>query len=209
MRKFGLCLFYGLCVFTIAFSLFWMALPRLPLPEAPADETPPISGSVSSLVQAAAPTAAGYYLCDTGGRVAVYACNADGTPGALQQLTGIYVNLLPENDVLRIRRGIRVHSLPELQALLEAPADETPPISGSVSSLVQAAAPTAAGYYLCDTGGRVAVYACNADGTPGALQQLTGIYVNLLPENDVLRIRRGIRVHSLPELQALLEDLGG
>ena len=114
MRKFGLCLFYGLCVFTIAFSLFWMALPRLPLPEAPADETPPIS-----LVQAAAPTAAGYYLCDTGGRVAVYACNADGTPGALQQLTGIYVNLLPENDVLRIRRGIRVHSLPELQALLE------------------------------------------------------------------------------------------
>ena len=100
MRKFGLCLFYGLCVFTIAFSLFWMALPRLPLPEAP-------------------PTAAGYYLCDTGGRVAVYACNADGTPGALQQLTGIYVNLLPENDVLRIRRGIRVHSLPELQALLE------------------------------------------------------------------------------------------
>ncbi len=65
MRKFGLCLFYGLCVFTIAFSLFWMALPRLPLPEAPADETPPISGSVSSLVQAAAPTAAGYYLCDT------------------------------------------------------------------------------------------------------------------------------------------------
>ena len=119
LRQFGLCLFYGLCVFTIAFSLFWMALPRLPLPEAPADETPPISGSVSSLVQAAAPTAAGYYLCDTGGRVAVYACNADGTPGALQQLTGIYVNLLPENDVLRIRRGIRVHSLPELQALLE------------------------------------------------------------------------------------------
>lgn len=93
--------------------------------------------------------------------------------------------------------------------LPEAPADETPPISGSVSSLVQAAAPTAAGYYLCDTGGRVAVYACNADGTPGALQQLTGIYVNLLPENDVLRIRRGIRVHSLSELQALLEDLGG
>ena len=93
--------------------------------------------------------------------------------------------------------------------LPEAPADETPPISGSVSSLVQAAAPTAAGYYLCDTGGRVAVYACNADGPPGALPQLTGIKVNLLPENDVLRIRRGIRVHSLPELQALLEDLGG
>ena len=43
MRKLSVCLFYGLCVFTIVFSLFWMALPRLPLPEAPADETPPIS----------------------------------------------------------------------------------------------------------------------------------------------------------------------
>ena len=107
-----------------------------------------------------------------------------------------------------VLRALCVHH--RVQSVLdEAPADETPPISGSVSSLVQAAAPTAAGYYLCDTGGRVAVYACNADGTPGALQQLTGIYVNLLPENDVLRIRRGIRVHSLPELQALLEDLGG
>ena len=51
MRKFGLCLFYGLCVFTIAFSLFWMALPRLPLPEAPADETPPISGSVIAKIE--------------------------------------------------------------------------------------------------------------------------------------------------------------
>lgn len=118
MRKIGLCLFYGLCVFTIVFSLFWMALPRLPLPASPAEETP-ASGSVSSLVQAAAPATAGYYLCDTGGRVAVYSCNADGTPGALQQLTGIYVNLLPENDVLRIRRGITVHSLQELQAILE------------------------------------------------------------------------------------------
>ena len=29
MRKLSVCLFYGLCVFTIVFSLFWMALPRL------------------------------------------------------------------------------------------------------------------------------------------------------------------------------------
>lgn len=29
MRKLALCLFYALCTFTIAFSLFWMALPRL------------------------------------------------------------------------------------------------------------------------------------------------------------------------------------
>lgn len=119
MRKFGLCLFYGLCVFTIAFSLFWMALPRLPLPEAPADETPPISGSVSSLVQAAAPTAAATTCATPAAGWPCMPAMPTGTPGALQQLTGIYVNLLPENDVLRIRRGIRVHSLPELQALLE------------------------------------------------------------------------------------------
>ena len=32
MRKLCVCLFYGLCVFTIVFSLFWMALPKLRLP---------------------------------------------------------------------------------------------------------------------------------------------------------------------------------
>ena len=119
MRKFGLCLFYGLCVFTIVFSLFWMALPRLPLPSDPAEEAPPASGSVSLAAQAAPSAAAQYYLCDAGGRVAVYSCGTDGSPDVLQQLTGIYVNLLPENDVLRIRRGITVHSLQELQAILE------------------------------------------------------------------------------------------
>ena len=31
MRKLSVCLFYGLCVFTIVFSLFWMALPKLQL----------------------------------------------------------------------------------------------------------------------------------------------------------------------------------
>ena len=41
MRKLVLCLFYALCAFAIAFSLFWMALPRLTLPSpAPQDETP-------------------------------------------------------------------------------------------------------------------------------------------------------------------------
>ena len=120
MRKLYTCLFYGLCVFTIAFSLFWMALPRLTLPSPAGSETPPSSAEESLAAQALPELSAqGYLLQDKGGRVAVYACNADGIPGALQQLTGIYVNLLPENDVLRIRRGIRVHSLPELQALLE------------------------------------------------------------------------------------------
>lgn len=42
MRKLVLCLFYALCAFAIAFSLFWMALPRLtlPIPPAPRTETP-------------------------------------------------------------------------------------------------------------------------------------------------------------------------
>ena len=32
MRKVGLCLFYGLCVFTIVFSLYWISLPPAALP---------------------------------------------------------------------------------------------------------------------------------------------------------------------------------
>ena len=62
----------------------------------------------------------------------------------------------------------------------------------------------------CDTdsGGRVAVYTCRADGTPGTLIRVTGIYTNLLPENDALRIKRGLVVNSPRELDLLLEDLG-
>lgn len=118
MRKFGLCLFYGLCVFTIAFSLFWMALPaslcrrprRTKLRPFPAASVPSCRRQLPRRRATTCATPAAGWPCSR---------NADGTPGALQQLTGIYVNLLPENDVLRIRRGIRVHSLPELQALLE------------------------------------------------------------------------------------------
>lgn len=32
MRKVGLCLFYGLCVFAIVFSLYWISLPQLRSP---------------------------------------------------------------------------------------------------------------------------------------------------------------------------------
>ena len=32
MRKLWLCLFYALCAFAVAFSLFWMSLPKLTLP---------------------------------------------------------------------------------------------------------------------------------------------------------------------------------
>ena len=100
MRKLCVCLFYGLCVFTIVFSLFWMALPklRLALPELAAQS---------------------YRLCDKGGRVAVYRCGTDGQPEVLITITGIYTNLLPENDALRIKRGVTVYSERELDLLLE------------------------------------------------------------------------------------------
>ena len=92
MRKLSVCLFYGLCVFTIVFSLFWMALPKLPLSQSPAgSETDPASPL----------------------------SRADGTPGTLIRVTGIYTNLLPENDALRIKRGLVVNSPRELDLLLE------------------------------------------------------------------------------------------
>ena len=120
MRKLYTCLFYGLCVFTIAFSLFWMALPRLTLPSPAGSETPPSSAEESLAAQALPELSAqGYLLQDKGGRVAVYRCDADGTAGALLTVTGIYTNLLPENDALRIKQGIRVHSELELDQLLE------------------------------------------------------------------------------------------
>ena len=120
MRKLYTCLFYGLCVFTIAFSLFWMSLPRLAVPGPAGSETPPSSVEESLAAQAVPELAAqGYLLQDKGGRVAVYRCNADGTAGSLVTVTGIYTNLLPENDALRIKRGIRVQSRQELDHLLE------------------------------------------------------------------------------------------
>ena len=90
----SVCLFYGLCVFTIVFSLFWMALPKLPLSQTPAgSETDPAS-PLSLAAQAVPQTdAARYCLRDSGGRVAVYTCRADGTPGTLIRVTGIYREL--------------------------------------------------------------------------------------------------------------------
>ena len=41
------------------------------------------------------------------------------------------------------------------------------------------------------------------------LVTVTGIYTNLLPENDAVRIKRGVTVYSERELDLLLEDLGG
>ena len=69
MRKLSVCLFYGLCVFTIVFSLFWMALPKLPLSQSPAgSETDPAS-PLSLAAQAVPQTnTARYCLQDSGGR---------------------------------------------------------------------------------------------------------------------------------------------
>ena len=63
-------------------------------------------------------------------------------------------------------------------------------------------------YRLRDKGGRVAVYRCGTNGQPDVLVTVTGIYTNLLPENDAVRIKRGVTVYSERELDLLLEDLG-
>lgn len=118
MRKLALCLFYALCTFAIAFSLFWMALPRLnalsPAPQDEADSVP-----LSLAAQALPERTALYYLCDEGGMLTVYACGADGQPADRLEETGIYVNLLPENDALRIKQGLSVYSETELRTVLE------------------------------------------------------------------------------------------
>lgn len=124
MRRFYSCLFYGLCVFAIAFSLFWMAQPALTAPSSLAEEEP-LSSQPAVLAQAEAGQASSsaqsslYYLCDEGGRVAVYACGEDGEPLRRVELTTIYVNLLPEGDALRIKAGLTLHSEKELGTLLE------------------------------------------------------------------------------------------
>ena len=119
MRRVAVCLFYALCVFTIAFSLFWMALPRLerssPAPQE-ADNSQP-SLAAQALPDTSAPQR--YLLCDEGGMVAVYLCDAAGCPVQRLETTRIYVNLLPENDVLRIKQGLAVTGDAALQQLLE------------------------------------------------------------------------------------------
>lgn len=121
MRKVVLCLFYGLCAFTIAFSLFWMALPRLRQSSpAPAEETPaelPPSLAAQALPDTGTPTQ--YLLRDEGGMVAVYSLGPDGSPIGAAEQTDIYVNLLPENDALRIKQGYTVTGDAALRQLLE------------------------------------------------------------------------------------------
>lgn len=66
-----------------------------------------------------------------------------------------------------------------------------------------------AGYLVRDEGGHVAVYVLDEHGEAGSpAAVLEDIYVNLLPEPDVLRLRQGIRVADETHLERLLEDLG-
>ena len=73
----------------------------------------------------------------------------------------------------------------------------------------EAASPAASeapgGYYLRDLGGRVAVYESADADEPLAVYD---IYVNLLPQTDVLRLKNGFYVSDAAALQRLLEDLG-
>ena len=119
MRKVWLCIFYALCIFTIVFSLFWMALPKLSLPVPDLGSEAPPSSAADLAAQAMPELAAqSYRLCDKGGRVAVYRCGTNGQPDVLVTVTGIYTNLLPENDAVRIKRGVTVYSERELDLLL-------------------------------------------------------------------------------------------
>ena len=118
MRKLWLCLFYALCVFTIVFSLFWMALPSLPFPADSGEETPASEPGLAAQ-GSAGQSGTDFYLCDEGGRVVVWQCDADGTPVQRVLRTGIYVNLLPEGDALRVKQGLRLPSETEPRQLLE------------------------------------------------------------------------------------------
>lgn len=121
MRKLWSCLFYSLCVFTIVFSLYWMTLPQLTRPSAPSGETQSGSDLPAVLAQASPGSTAeeSFYLCDEGGRVAVYRCGTDGQPADRLELTDIYVNLLPESDALRLKQGFTVQGQQALASLLE------------------------------------------------------------------------------------------
>ena len=126
MRKLWYYLFYSLCAFTIAFSFYWMATvpPRSSAPVQPASSAssnPALraGNSLSGVPQEEAGQEEGYYLCDEGGRLAVYRCTADGVPRQRLELTDIYVNLLPEQDAVRFKAGYLVWSRQELETLLE------------------------------------------------------------------------------------------
>ena len=92
MKKLWYCLFYALCVFTLAFSFAWMLPRRSGLPPASSGEAS--SGSALPDLAAQGPASGvalpqGFYLCDEGGRLAVYTCDADGQPLQRVELTEV------------------------------------------------------------------------------------------------------------------------
>ena len=97
-------------------------------------------------------------------------------------------------------------ALPRLNARSPAPQDEADSVPLSLAA--QALPERTALYYLCDEGGRVVVYTCSDNGLPDKRLLRTGIYVNLLPEADALRLKQGLYVTGETALRALLEDLG-
>ena len=104
--------------FTIVFSLFWMALPSLPFPADSGEETPASEPGLAAQ-GSAGQSGTDFYLCDEGGRVVVYTCSDNGLPDKRLLRTGIYVNLLPEADALRLKQGLYVTGETALRALLE------------------------------------------------------------------------------------------
>ena len=124
MRKVWLCIFYALCIFTIVFSLFWMALPSLPFPADSGEETPASEPGLAAQ-GSAGQSGTDFYLCDEGGRVVVYTCSDNGLPDKRLLRTGIYVNLLPEADALRLKQGLYVTGETALRALLEDLGEQT------------------------------------------------------------------------------------
>ena len=52
-------------------------------------------------------------------------------------------------------------------------------------------------------------YTCTENGLPDKRLLRTGIYVNLLPEADAIRLKQGFYVSGETALRAQLEDLGG
>ena len=84
MRKVWLCIFYALCIFTIVFSLFWMALPSLPFPADSGEETPASEPGLAAQ-GSAGQSGTDFYLCDEGGR----SCRAGSWYSSSRTLPGI------------------------------------------------------------------------------------------------------------------------
>ena len=97
-----------------------------------------------------------------------------------------------------------MHFYHRVQPVLDGPAQSPLPCR----LRRRAAGQSGTDFYLCDEGGRVVVYTCSDNGLPDKRLLRTGIYVNLLPEADALRLKQGLYVTGETALRALLEDLG-